>query len=281
VAQRIGVLTHASIYFVYIGIARFVLTYIYTSLFTKVAYHFTRNIRRAYLRSALSQDISFFDHGSGGSIAMQGNSNGKLIQSGVAEKLGLSVQAAATFVTAFVIAFVSQWKLTLIISCIIPVLFIVVGGASALDAGIEVKNIEIYGQAGSYTENILAGVRTVTAFSLQSRIIEKYKVYLQEISALGKKKNVLYGVMFGGEYFAVFAGMGLAFWQGIAMVARGEADGVGTIFTYAFLTLHDALANAFTASFSLSSSQPARCFLSLRTSSRSVEPPLPLQSCSP
>jgi ATP-binding cassette subfamily B (MDR/TAP) protein 1 len=234
VARWIDNLTHSSLYFVYIGVARFVLTYVYTTLFTKVAYHFTRNIRRAYLQSALSQDISYFDLGSGGSIAMQGNSNGKLIQSGVAEKLGLSVQAIATFVTAFIIAFISQWKLTLIIICIIPVLFIVVGGASAIDAGIEVKTIEIYGQAGRYSENILAGIRTVTAFSLQSRTIEKYKVYLQEISALGKKKNLLYGVMFGGEYFAVFAGMGLAFWQGITMIARGEADGVGTVFTYAF-----------------------------------------------
>ncbi|KAM0278372.1 hypothetical protein ACHAQH_005192 [Verticillium albo-atrum] len=223
-----------ALYFVYIGIARFVLTYVYTSLFTYVAYHFTRDIRHAYLRAALSQEISYFDHGTGGSIAMQANSNGKLIQSGIAEKLGLSLQAISTFVAAFIIAFISQWKLTLIIICIIPVLFIVVGGASAIDAGLEVKSLKIYGQAGSYAENILGGVRTVSAFSLRSRVVEQYGTYLRHIFTIGKKKNLLYGIMFGGEYFVVFAGMGLAFWQGIAMLARGEVDGIGTIFTVLF-----------------------------------------------
>lgn len=112
-ARWIDNLTHSSLYFVYIGVARFVLTYVYTTLFTKVAYHFTRNIRRAYLQSALSQDISYFDLGSGGSIAMQGNSNGKLIQSGVAEKRGLSVQAITTFVTAFIIALINFQRVTI------------------------------------------------------------------------------------------------------------------------------------------------------------------------
>ncbi|KAM0332135.1 hypothetical protein ACHAQA_002407 [Verticillium albo-atrum] len=223
-----------ALYFVYIGVARFVLTYIYTALFTYVAYHFTRNIRHSYLHAALSQEISYFDHGTGGSIAMQANSNGKLIQSGIAEKLGLSIQAIATFVAAFIIAFTSQWKLTLIIICIIPVLFIVVGGASTIDAGLEVKMLKIYGQAGNYAENILGGTRTVSAFSLRSRVIEKYGTYIQEVFAIGKKKSLLYGIMYGGEYFVVFAGMGLAFWQGVAMLARGEADGIGTIFTVLF-----------------------------------------------
>jgi ATP-binding cassette subfamily B (MDR/TAP) protein 1 len=45
------------------------------------------------------------------------------------------------------------------------------------------------------------------------------------------KKNILYGVMFGGEYFIVYAGTGLAFWQGIAMINRGEVTNLGTVFT--------------------------------------------------
>ncbi|THY81484.1 hypothetical protein D6C92_10355 [Aureobasidium pullulans] len=32
----------------------------------------------------------------------------------------------------------------------------------------------------------------------------------------------------------MFARMGLAFWQGIAKIARGEVDGIGTVFTVLF-----------------------------------------------
>jgi ATP-binding cassette subfamily B (MDR/TAP) protein 1 len=37
--------------------------------------------------------------------------------------------------------------------------------------------------------------------------------------------------MFAWQYFVIYAGMGLAFWQGIRMIARGEVDGIGTVFT--------------------------------------------------
>lgn len=215
----------------YIGIARFALTYMYATLFTYVAFRLTRNIRHSYLRAALSQEVGFFDHGTAGSISVQATSNGKLIQSGIAEKLGLFIQSVATFIAAFVIAFISQWKLTLIIICIMPALLIVVGSVAVVDSQIETNILKVYAQAAAYAESILASVRAVKAFSLESRIGEKYASYLSGARRLGDKKSPLYGVMFGAEYFIVYAGMGLAYWQGIAMVSRGEVDNVGTVFT--------------------------------------------------
>jgi ATP-binding cassette subfamily B (MDR/TAP) protein 1 len=220
------------LYFVYIGIARFAATYIYASLLTYAAYYFTRNLRHAYLKAAFSQEIAYFDRGTSGSIAMQATSNGQLIHSGIAEKLGICVQAIATFVAAFVIAFMNQWKLTLILICIIPALLLIVGTASVPDAKIETRILKIQAQAGSYAESILSGIRTVHAFSLRSRVVAKFDTYLQEVLRQGQKKSLIYGIMFGGEYFVIFSGMGLAFWQGIAMFARGEVPNVGNVFTY-------------------------------------------------
>ncbi|RSM19197.1 hypothetical protein CDV31_001873 [Fusarium ambrosium] len=220
-----------ALYFVYVGIVRLVSTYVYASLFTYVAYHLTRNIRRSYLKAAFSQEIAYFDQGVGGSIAMQATSNGKLIQSGIAEKLGIVIQAIATFVAAFVIAFISQWKLTLILICIVPALILIVGTLSVPDAKIETKILKIQAQAGGYAESIFGGIRTIHAFSLRSRVVAKFDTYLQDVFREGKKKNMLYGFMFGGEYFVVYSGMGLAFWQGIAMIDRGEVSDIGKVFT--------------------------------------------------
>lgn len=218
------------LYFVYIGIVRFVCTYIYASLFTFVAHRLTRNIRHEYLRAAFSQEIGFFDKLSG-SISTQATSNGKLIQSGTGEKLGMLVQASATFVAAFVIAFISQWKLTLIIIGLVPVLVIVVGGVAGLDAQLETDILKIHAQAASFAETTLAGVRAVHAFDLRERIVSQYDSFLQNSFRLGMRKNKIYGVLFGGEYFVVHAAMGLAFWQGIVMVNRGEVPDLGTVFT--------------------------------------------------
>ncbi|KAL4984248.1 P-loop containing nucleoside triphosphate hydrolase protein [Aspergillus falconensis] len=224
----------SALQFIYIGVARIVTTYIYTSLFTYVALYLTRNVRRGYLRAALSQEIAYYDQGASGSISQQATTNGKLIQSGIAEKLGIVIQAMATFVTAFVIALVTQWKLTLILIFMVPTLLIVLGTAGGLDAMIETKILRIYTQAGSYAENILGGVRTLQAFSLQPRVLAKYDSYLQDACTHGMKKNMLYGIVFGGQYFVVFAGMGLAFWQGLAMLERGEISDLGTVFVVLF-----------------------------------------------
>ncbi|RDW93601.1 ABC transporter ATP-binding protein [Aspergillus mulundensis] len=224
----------SALYFIYIGIARLVATYVYTSLLTYCAFHLTRNVRQSYLRAALSQEIAYYDQGTSGSISQQATTNGKLIQSGIAEKLGIVVQAIATFVAAFVIAFVTQWKLTLILIFMVPLLLIVLGTAGGLDAMIEAKILQIYAQAGSYAENVLGGMRTLQAFSLHPRVMAKYDSYLQSAYAHGMKKNKLYGIVFGGQYFVVYAGMGLAFWQGLAMLDRGEISDLGTVFVVLF-----------------------------------------------
>ncbi|KAB8067980.1 P-loop containing nucleoside triphosphate hydrolase protein [Aspergillus leporis] len=223
-----------SLYFVYIGIARFGCTYIYSSLLTYVAYQLTRNIRYSYLHAAFSQETGYFDQGASGSISTQATSNGKLIHSGISEKLGIFIQAIATFIAAFILAFVSHWKLTLIIICIVPALIVVGGGLSIIDAGYETKILKINAQAASYAENILSGVRAVYAFSLRPRVIHKYEQYLQNTFEIGMKKNALYGFLFGSEYFIIYAGMGFAFWRGIQMLASGDIPDVGTVFTVLF-----------------------------------------------
>jgi ATP-binding cassette subfamily B (MDR/TAP) protein 1 len=197
---------------------------------TYVAYHLVRNIQRAYLRAALSQEVGYYDRGISGSIATQATSNGLLIQAGISEKLGLFIQSVTTFFAAFVIAFISQWKLTLILICIIPAIILIVGGVSIFDVKINISVFGTYASAASYADNLFSGMRTIHAFSLQSRTLAKYDAFLREALRLGKQRSKFSGIIFGGQYFVIYAGMGLAFWQGFQMIGRGEAD-LGTVFT--------------------------------------------------
>ncbi|KAH8879727.1 ATP-binding cassette multidrug transport protein [Thozetella sp. PMI_491] len=225
--------TAYGLYFVYIGIVRLLAIYLYASLMTFVAYHLVRNIQHAYLRAAFSQEVGYYDQGVSGSISTQATSNGLLIQSGTSEKLGLFVQSISTFAAAFVIAFISQWKLTLTLICIIPAIVVLVGGVGAFDAKINTKLFKIYADAASYADNLLSGMRTVHAFSLQSRTLAKYEMFLRSALKLGNKRSKFVGILFGGQYFIIYAGMGLSFWQGFDMIAKGEAD-LGTVFTVLF-----------------------------------------------
>ncbi|KAF5702669.1 ABC transporter [Fusarium globosum] len=220
-----------ALYFVYLGIGRFVLSYAYNTLLTYAAYRLTRNIRHAYLRAALSQEVAFFDLGTSGSIAAQASPNGRLIQGGISEKLGLLFQGISTLVTAFIIAFIFQWKLTLICLCIAPATLIINGAAAGIMAGHETNILEIHSQANSFAENILSSARTIHAFEMRDRLVRKFNTYLTDAHHVGNKISPHFGTLLSAEYCIVYLGYGLAFWQGIRMFSKGEIDQPGEIFT--------------------------------------------------
>lgn len=217
-----------------IGVGRFVVSYGYSSLFTLAAYRVSRNIRHEYLKAALSQEIAHFDFGSSGSVAMQASSNGRLVQAGTSEKLGLVIQGVAAFISAFVLAFITNWKLSLITGSIAPATVLVMSVASYLQAKIEVEILGCSSQAGSFAEGILASARTIQAFDLRSRLMGDYDDYLQKSAKLGRKRTPILGCLFSAEYFILVAGIGLCFWQAVRMLARDEVKEPGDVFTYAF-----------------------------------------------
>ncbi|KAE8330307.1 multidrug resistance protein 1, 2, 3 [Aspergillus sergii] len=220
-----------ALYFVYLGIARFVLSYIYNTLFTYTAHIITRNIRHEYLKSALGQEVAFFDVGTGGSIATQATSNGRMIQGGISEKLGLALQGIAAFITAFIIAFVVQWKLTLICLCIAPATLIVNGVAGGFMGVYENEILEINMKANGFAESVLSSVRTAHAFEIREQLIDRFDEHLSSAHKTGSKLSVIFGTFFSAEYCIVYLGYGLAFWQGIRMFSRGEIVETGGIFT--------------------------------------------------
>jgi ATP-binding cassette subfamily B (MDR/TAP) protein 1 len=106
-----------------------------------------------------------------------------------------------------------------------------VGTAGGIDAGIEVRILKVHAQGSAFVEAALRSIRAIHGYNLSLRIATQYAAYLEDGLRLGQKKNVLYGVLFSGEYSILFAIMGLAFWQGINFIARGEIDSIGTVFT--------------------------------------------------
>ncbi|KAJ1322889.1 ATP-binding cassette subfamily B (MDR/TAP) member 1 [Microdochium nivale] len=221
-----------ALYFVYLGIGRLVLAYAYNTLLTWAAYRIVRNIRQAYLRAALRQEVAFYDSaGSGGSVATQATSNGRLIQGGISEKLGLTFQGVGAFVTAFVIAFAVQWKLTLMCVWIPPVTVGVTGVVAGLGAKIETEVLDIHGHANAFAESVFSSVRTTHAFEMRERLVARFDSFLVDAHAVGRRLSPLWAVLFSTEYTIIYLGFALVFWQGIKMLASGEIAETGAIFT--------------------------------------------------
>ena len=122
-----------TLYFVYLFIAKFVLTYIYTLGASVAAIRTTKALRLDFLQSLLRQDMTFFDSKEGGSPSVKVTTSANHVNNGISDKLLLLIQAVSTMVAAFIIAVAVQWKLALICVCILPTIVVVMGISAAID----------------------------------------------------------------------------------------------------------------------------------------------------
>lgn len=65
--------------------------------------HISGKIREHYLEACLNQNIGYFDKLGAGEITTRITADTNLVQDGISEKVGLTMNAMATFVTAFII----------------------------------------------------------------------------------------------------------------------------------------------------------------------------------
>lgn len=216
---------------VYLFVAKFVLVYIHTVCVSIAAIRTTKALRVDFLKSLLRQNIAFFDSDEAGSPSVKITTSANLINQGISEKLTLTISGISTFVTAFIIAFAVQWKLTLITISIVPVIIVVTAVCVGIDAKQEGRILSIYSEAGTLAEEAFSSIATVHAFWLQPIMINRHEKLLADAEKKGMKKSANWAVMFSVEFFCVFAGYGLAFWRGIRMYASGEIESPGKIVT--------------------------------------------------
>nr|OQO27378.1 hypothetical protein B0A51_05270 [Rachicladosporium sp. CCFEE 5018] len=222
---------HLVLYFVYLFIARFVIGYISTLCACVAATRVTRKVRAKFLESLLRQEVWYFDKAGGGSPATQVTTNGDRVTVGISEKTVTLVNGIALFFSAYIVALSVQWKLALITMSIVPLIIGTIGGCLAFDAPVESRITRTYSRAAVLAQDALSSIRTIHAFGAQDKIVKTYDEYLLAAYKDGKKKSLIFGILFSTQTFFVMSATAFAFWYGQRMLARGEISNVGTVFT--------------------------------------------------
>ena len=214
------------------SLMRFIQTvYIHTSLFTITATRATRKVRLQYIRNTMRQDITYFDTCSPGSVATKTSTNANLVQGGLAEKVGTTIQGISMLASAFVVAFSIQWKLSLVVSASIPAVVLAVFVTITMDTKLEGKILEIYTKSGSLVEEAFSSIRVLTAFNARDKILKKNDIFLEQAKKYGFKKGPVLGVLYSSEFSIMYAAYALAFWYGVRLLFRGDVENGGTVVT--------------------------------------------------
>uniref|UniRef100_A0A3Q1LU67 ATP binding cassette subfamily B member 1 n=1 Tax=Bos taurus TaxID=9913 RepID=A0A3Q1LU67_BOVIN len=158
------------------------------------------------------------------------------INEGIGDKIGMFFQAMATFFTGFIIGFTEGWKLTLVILAISPVLGLSAAVWAKILSSFTDKELLAYAKAGAVAEEVLAAIRTVTAFGGQKKELERYNKNLEEAKRIGIKKAITANISMGAAFLLIYASYALAFWYGTSLVLSGEYS-IGQVLTVFFSVL--------------------------------------------
>ncbi|KAL6231436.1 hypothetical protein BDW75DRAFT_233623 [Aspergillus navahoensis] len=207
-------LTKNVFYFLYLGIGEFLTIGIATFAFVHTGNSITQKIRVRYLQAILQQNIAFFDSLGAGEITTRISGDMHLVQDGISEKASLVLTGVASFVTAFVIAFVKYWKLALISTSTLGALLLIMGVGSTVSVIYSKRSIECYGKGGSIADNVLNSIRTVAAFGAQEMLAKKYEVHLRDAEKYGRIVQMTFALVIAGILGTMYLNYGLGLWMG-------------------------------------------------------------------
>lgn len=217
-------MVHYVLYFVYLGVGEFIVTYISTVGFIYTGEHISAKIREHYLESCMRQNIGFFDKLGAGEVTTRITSDTNLIQDGISEKVSLTLAAVATFVSAFVIGFIKYWKLTLILFSTVIALLANMGFGSTFILKYNKQSLEAYAQGGSLADEVISSIRNAVAFGTQDRLAKKYNEHLIRAEYFGFRVKSAIAVMISGMMLILYLNYGLAFWQGSKFLVDQETS---------------------------------------------------------
>lgn len=216
-----GQMSSLVLYFVYLAIGEFVTIYVATVGFIYTGEHISAKIREHYLESCMRQNIGFFDKLGAGEVTTRITADTNLIQEGISEKVGLTLTAASTFISAFVISFIFYWKLTLILCSVVVALVLDMGIGSRFVVKYTKDSIQAYATGGSVAEEVISSIRNTVAFGTQGRLAKQYDVHLIRAEYFGFKKAASIACMVAGMMWLIYMNYGLSFWMGSQYLVDG------------------------------------------------------------
>ncbi|KAF2156311.1 ABC multidrug transporter SitT [Myriangium duriaei CBS 260.36] len=231
---------------VYLAIAQFVTIYCHLTCWSLNGARLAQRLREAYLQNLLRQEPSYFDKLPPGEVASRLNGDIQTIRSGTSEKVGICLSSFSFFVTAYIVAFIKDYRLAGELCSLVPAYFIMSFAGSHYIEKYSALMSDYAASAASIASEALQNIVVVQAFGANARLEGKFSKELKASEAQGLKKATAVGIQTGVLYFIAYSANGLAFWQAsirIADAVRSNSAGatVGATFTVVFILIEATL----------------------------------------
>ena len=198
-----------------------VLGYFQTWLLGAAGARLLRDLRRRLFGHLVGLSIDFFDRRRVGELLSRMSSDLTVVQTALTEQIPSGLQAAARFVGVLAILLVLQTRLTVVALLIVPpvVVFAMFFGRRLERVAVEER--DAVAETSAWTEEALAGVRTLQAFSAEKQARHRYQERLVDLLGVQLRNVRLYGAFGGLMTFFGFAAFALVLGYGGNLMLDG------------------------------------------------------------
>jgi len=151
--------------FLIVGVIIFFCHFFSVCFWSLMGSRMCHKLKENYFRVILSQEQGWFDANNPFEFATKVQAQLEQVEMGIGEKFGQILTMCSQCISSFIFAFITSWKLTLVMLCIAPfiiadVLFLV----NALRTGI-IMGRKTWEKAGGLAEEMLYNIKTVASFA--------------------------------------------------------------------------------------------------------------------
>ncbi|WMV43360.1 hypothetical protein MTR67_036745 [Solanum verrucosum] len=182
----------------------------------------TLRVREMMFSAMLSNEIGWFDemNNSSSTLASQLESDATLLRTVVVDRSTILLQNVGLVATSFIIAFILNWRLTLVVMAMYPL--IVSGHISEklFMSGFGGDLSKAYLRANMFAGEAVSNIRTVAAFCAEEKVTDLYARELVEPAKRSFSRGQTAGILYGVSQFFIFSSYALALWYGSVLMGK-------------------------------------------------------------
>ncbi|CAL4962977.1 unnamed protein product [Urochloa decumbens] len=194
------------------------------SLFAIAGGKLIERIRNLSFQRIVHQEVSWFDNAlnSSGAIGTKLSVDALNVRRLAGDNLALIVQFIASLTAGFIIAFAADWRLALIITCVIPLVGVQGYAQVKFLKGFSEDAKEMYEDASQVATDAVGSIRTVASFCAEKRVVATYNEKCETLRKQGIRSGIVGGLGYGFSFLILYLTYGLCFYVGAQFVRQGK-----------------------------------------------------------
>ncbi|KAL4199569.1 hypothetical protein AMTRI_Chr03g145570 [Amborella trichopoda] len=186
----------------------------------------TLRVREKMFGAILRNEIGWFDNTNNNSamLASRLESDATLLRTIVVDRSTILLQNIALVITSFIIAFMLNWRIALLMIATYPLLISGHISEKLFMQGYGGNLSKAYLQANMLAGEAVSNIRTVTAFCAEDKVIHLYTESLSGPTRRSFRRGQIAGIFYGVSQCFLFSSYGLALWYGSVLMHQGLAS---------------------------------------------------------